>query len=415
MKIDYDKWQEIFESLGRHKLRTFLTALAVWWGIFMLVLLVGLSNGLRNSFEKDFSKGAKNAMFMWGDRTSMPYNGLKPGRFVAFDMRDYEALLEDTEGVEMVSGRFNFWGDYSVTRNNKSFSYNVQAVHPSIKSIQFTNLEKGRFINNNDIDDTRKNIVVGHQIISDLFDEDEEPIGEFIKIKGTEYMIVGVSEKGERDWENRNIFLPITTAQRIHAGRDRVHSFALTVDAETIEEVQVIEANVRAKMAENHQFDPKDTQAIGMWNKLERYQEFQMIFTGMKGFTWFVGIGSIIAGMIGVSNIMLIVVKDRTREIGVRKALGATPRDIISMIVTEAVFLTSIAGYLGLLMGFGLIKILSYIQETQEIDLDYFYNPSVDFGAVMTALIVLVLSGALSGLIPAMQAVKINPVVAMKS
>jgi putative ABC transport system permease protein len=168
-------------------------------------------------------------------------------------------------------------------------------------------------------------------------------------------------------------------------------------------------------MATNHQFDPKDIQAIGMWNKLERYQEFQMIFSGMQGFSWFVGIGSIIAGMIGVSNIMLIVVKDRTREIGVRKALGATPRDIISMIVTEAVFLTSIAGYLGLLMGFGLIYTLSYIQKTQEIDLDFFYNPEIDFGAVMIALAVLIVSGALSGLIPAIQAVRINPVVAMKS
>ncbi len=415
MKIDYDKWQEIFESLGRHKLRTFLTALAVWWGIFMLVLLVGLSNGLRNSFERDFSKGAKNAMFMWGDRTSMPHNGLKPGRPVRFNMRDYETLINDTEGVEIVSGRFNFWGDYSVTRNNKSFSYNVQAVHPSLKEIQFTNLDKGRFINNKDIDNTRKTVVVGHQVITDLFEEDEEPIGEFIKIRGTEYMIVGVSEEGERDWENRNIFLPITTAQRIHTGQDRVHSFALTVDATSIEEIELIEATIRSKMAANHQFDPADIQAVSMWNKLERYQEFQMIFTGMQGFTWFVGIGSIIAGMIGVSNIMLIVVKDRTREIGVRKALGATPRNIISMIVTEAVFLTSIAGYLGLLMGFGLISGLSYIQKTQELDLDYFHNPEVDFGAVMIALLVLIVSGALSGLIPAIQAVKINPVVAMKS
>lgn len=415
MKFDYDKWKEIFESLGRHKLRTFLTALAVWWGIFMLVLLVGLSNGLKNSFERDFSKGAKNALFMWGDRTSMSYNGLKPGRRIEFDMRDYETLINDTEGVDIVSGRFNFWGDYSVTRNNKSFSYNVQAVHPSIKKIQFNNLEKGRFINNNDIDNTRKTIVVGNQIILDLFEKDEEPIGEFIRIKGTEYMIVGVSEKGERDWENRNIFLPITTAQRIHAGRDRVHSFALTIDAQSIEEVEIIEANIRSKMAMNHQFDPEDVQAVGMWNKLEKFQEFQMIFTGMQFFTWFVGIGSIIAGMIGVSNIMLIVVKDRTREIGVRKALGATPRDIISMIVTEAILLTSVSGYLGLLMGFGLINGLAYLQEAQGIDLDYFYNPSVDFGAVVIALLVLIISGALSGLIPAIQAVKVNPVVAMKS
>lgn len=415
MKIDYDKWREIFESLGRHKLRTFLTALAVWWGIFMLVLLVGLGNGLKNSFERDFSSGAQNAVFMWGDRTSMPYNGLKPGRYIEFDMKDYKDLLNETEGVDVVSGRFNFWGDYSITRNNKSFSYNVQAVHPSLTKIQFNELEKGRFINNKDIKDTRKSIVIGHQVVADLFEEEEEPIGEFIKIKGTEYMVIGVIEEGERDWQNRNIFLPITTAQRIHAGRDRVHSFALTVDATTIEEVEVIEANIRAKMATNHQFDPDDTQAIGMWNKLERFQEFQMIFSGIQGFTWFVGIGSIIAGMIGVSNIMLIVVKDRTKEIGVRKALGATPRSIISMIVTEAIFLTSVAGYLGLLMGFGLINLLSYIQKTQEIDLDFFYNPSVDFGAVVIALVVLIISGALSGLIPALQAVRINPVVAMKS
>lgn len=412
---DADKWQEIFESLGRHKLRTFLTALAVWWGIFMLVLLVGLGNGLSNSFERDFSRGAQNALFMWGGRTSMPHNGLKPGRFIQYDMDDFRALAEDTEGVEIVSGRFNFWGDYTVNRKGKALPFRVEAVHPSIKKIQYSEMGKGRFLNSKDIEDTRKSAVVGQQIVDDLFEEGEEPVGDFIQIKGTEYMVVGVMEKTKRDWENRRIFIPITTAQRLHTGRETVHSFALTINADNTEEAAVIEDRIRAKIAAHHQIHPDDKQAVGMWNKLKELEEFQTIFIGIRGFIWFVGIGSIIAGMIGVSNIMLIVVKDRTKEIGVRKALGATPRDIIGMIVTEAVFLTSIAGYLGLLMGFGLIYGLAYVQKTFEIDLEFFYNPTVNFGAVMTALIVLVISGAAAGLVPAMQAVKINPVVAMKS
>ena len=415
MKIDYDKWREIFESLGRHKLRTFLTALAVWWGIFMLVILVGFGNGLQNSFKRDFNRSAQNAVYMWGGTTSMPYNGLKPGRWISYDMEDYKTIAEETEGVELVSGRFNMWGDYNITRGNKNLSFNLQAVHPEIKGINFTKIDKGRFINQIDIDNTRKSIVVGANVVEGFFAEGEEPIGQSLKIKGSEFIIIGTTEKSKNDWENRNIFMPITTAQRIHGGRDRVHGFALTVDATTVEEAEVIEDRIRAKMAVAHQFDPADEQAVGMWNKFKEMAEFNMIFAGMTGFTWFVGIGSIIAGMIGVSNIMLIIVKDRTKEIGVRKALGATPRDIISMIVTEAVFLTSVAGYIGLLMGFGLIYGLDYLLTVTETDVDFFYNPQVNFGAIMIALVVLVISGAAAGLMPALQAVKINPVVAMKS
>ncbi len=415
MKIDYDKWREIFESLGRHKLRTFLTALAVWWGIFMLVVLVGFGNGLQNSFKRDFNRGAQNAVYMWGGRTSMPYKGLKANRWISYDMDDYKTLVGETEGVEAVSARFNMWGDYNITRGSKNLSFNLRSVHPEITEINFIELADGRFINQKDIDDNRKVIVIGANVVEGFFEEGEEPLGETIKIKGSEFMIVGTIEKQKRDWENRDIYMPITTAQSIHGGREDVHGFALTVDATTVAEAKVIEDRIRAKMATAHQFDPSDEQAVGMWNKFKEMAEFNMIFLGIQGFIWFVGIGSIIAGMIGVSNIMLIIVKDRTKEIGVRKALGATPKDIISMIVTESVFLTSVAGYVGLLMGFGLIYGLDFALTAFEVELDFFYNPQVNFGAILIALFVLVLSGAAAGLMPAMQAVKINPVVAMKS
>ena len=413
-KPDIDKWQEIFASLQRHKLRTFLTALSVWWGIFMLVILLGAGNGLRNSAEADFGDRAKNRLYMWTYKTSIPYKGLPTGRFIEFNQNDYE-LLEDKKGDDFnhVSGQYWMRGEFFTNYKNKSRSYNVQCVYPDHLHIEMPKLTEGRFINNIDITDRRKVAVIGTAVAKEFFKEDENPLSKYIKIKGIEYQIVGVFTK-DRFRDTERIYLPISTAQQID-GTDHLGNLVVDLNVENVEESKIAEDRIRADLAAYHKFDPKDEMAVGMWNSVEGAQDAKIMLRFIFIFIWLVGIGSIIAGVIGVSNIMLIIVKERTKEIGVRKALGATPGSIISMIVYEAVFLTSIAGYLGLACGLGLVFGIQQFIEANEIEAEFFKNPEVDLGTMMAAMFILVASGVISGLIPALQAVRINPVVAMKS
>ena len=412
-KPDIDKWQEIFASLQRHKLRTFLTALSVWWGIFMLVILLGAGNGLRNSAEADFGDRAKNRLYMWSYKTSIPYRGLPAGRFIEFNQKDYE-ILEGKKGDDFnhVSGQYWMSGEYFTTYKNKSRSYSVQCVYPDHLYIEMPKLTHGRFVNNVDIDDRRKVAVIGTAVSKEFFNE-EKPLGKYLKIKGIEYQVIGVFTK-ERFRDTERIYLPISTAQQIE-GTDRLGNLVVDLNVETVEESKVAEDKIRSDLAAYHKFDPKDEMAVGMWNSVEGAQDAKVMLSFIFIFIWLVGIGSIIAGVIGVSNIMLIIVKERTKEIGVRKALGATPGSIISMIVYEAVFLTSLAGYLGLACGLGLVYAIQQFIIANDIEAEFFKNPEVDLTTIMAAMFILIASGVVSGLIPALQAVRINPVVAMKS
>ncbi len=414
LKPDIDKWQEIFASLQRHKLRTFLTALSVWWGIFMLVILLGAGNGLRNSAEADFGDRAKNRLFMWTYKTSIPYKGLPVGRSIEFNQKDYE-LLESKKGTDYnyVSGQYWMRGEFFTNYKNKSRSYNIQCVYPDHLHIEMPELTDGRFINNVDIDEKRKVAVIGSAVAKEFFGEIEEPLNKYIKVKGIEYQVVGVFTK-ERFRDTERIYLPVSTAQQID-GTDRLGNLVVDLNVETFEESKIAEDNIRSDLAAYHKFDPKDEMAVGMWNAVEGAQDAKVMLRFIFIFIWLVGIGSIIAGVIGVSNIMLIIVKERTKEIGVRKALGATPGSIISMIVYEAVFLTSLAGYLGLACGLGLVYGIQQFIIANEIEAEFFKNPEVDLGTIMGAMFILIASGVISGLIPALQAVRINPVVAMKS
>jgi len=412
--FDQDKWSEIYDSLSRHKLRTFLTALSVWWGIFMLVILIGAGNGLQNSFEKNFADEAINSLWIWQGQTSKPHQGLPAGRYIRFDNEDYDILRNEVDGIEYATGRYFMRGDYFITRKNKSLSFDVSCVHPDFIHFEKNFIEKGRYINEQDITGYRKSCVIGKLVEEAFFEEGEESLSEYLNINGVEYQIVGVFTDPGSDREMRRIYIPVTTVQRIHEGEDRLHGLNVTVNAMTVPESKRIEQRIRSQLAAKHNFDPTDRQAIRIYNTIEDYNEFQTVFAFIKGFIWFVGIGSIIAGVIGVSNIMLIVVKDRTKEIGIRKAMGATPRSIINMILQEAIVLTSVAGYVGLLSGFAIIYGLKTFMETNNIEVEFFYNPEVNFGAVLSALLLLVICGTLAGLIPAMQAVRINPVIAMK-
>ncbi len=413
--IDFDKWQEIIESLKRHKLRTFLTAVSVWWGIFMLIILLGAGSGLENSAKRDFEDDSMNTFFVYGGTTSKPHKGLKPGRRIYFTYEDWEMLEYDTEGLDYTSGRFYMWGDNLIKYKDKALSFDLRTVHPEHAAIEKTIIKEGRFINNEDINSFRKICVLGDLVIKELMPYESNPIGQYVNIKGVEFMVVGVFTDTGWEGERKKIYLPITTAQKVFSGGDRVHELLATSSSSDLEETLLMKQRLRESLAEKHNFDAEDMQAIYLWNNFEDFQDFQTFFGMLKGFLWFVGIGSILAGVIGVSNIMLIIVKDRTREIGIRKALGATPRSIISMIVTESVFLTGISGYIGVLSGFGIIELLAYMMNKFEVELEFFYQPQVSPTVILSALFILVVAGVVAGYFPAKKAATISAIEAMNN
>ena len=413
--FDYDKWQEIFNSISRHKLRTALTAFGVAWGIFMLVLLLGAGKGLQNGVEYMFKDDAVNSIWIYKGTTSMPHKGLKPGRRIQYDNGDFEAIANEVEGLEHMTGRYYLRRGAVVRRGQEVRNFNVRSVHPGHKFVENTEVIKGRFINDIDLKEFRKVTCIGKLVAEGFFKEEEEPIGQTINIKGVEYKIVGIFEDSGGDREMRNIYIPITTAQKVYEGKGLIDQIMVMPKAGEEENIGRIETEIHQKLAERHNFSMDDNQALYINNNLEEFKEFQGFFTAIRTFVWMVGLGSILAGIIGVSNIMLIIVKDRTKEIGVRKALGATPMSIISMIVQEAIFITAIAGYMGLLAGIGLIYTVKTLMVKFDVESEFFRNPEVDMVVVIYALIVLVIAGGLAGLMPAIRAVKINPVIAMKS
>jgi putative ABC transport system permease protein len=406
--FDLDKWQEIFNSIRRHKLRTTLTALGVFWGIFMLVILLGAGNGLQNGVEEEFADDAINSIWLRRGTTSMPYDGLPKGRRIKFTNDQYDFLDKNYKELDHITGRFYLSGDRTVSYGQKKVSYPVRAVHPGHQYLENTLIAEGRYINDLDLDQFRKSAVIGRVVKEDLFG-DTDPIGKEITVGGIVYTIVGTYTDTGSEGEMRIIYIPVTTAQKVYAGTEELHQLMFTIGDLSVEESKVLEDDIRAAFAQQLQFDVKDRKALYMFNGAENYEEFTSLFAAINLFVWFVGIGSIIAGVIGVSNIMLIIVKDRTKEIGIRKALGATPYSIVSMILQESVFITALAGYMGLLAGVGIISLMS------SMEVDYFRNPQVDFGMGIIATIILVISGALAGLMPALQAARINPVVAMKT
>ena len=410
--FDLDKWNEIFSTIRRHKLRTMLTAFSVWWGIFMLVILLGAGKGLENSATHDFQQDALATLYVWSDETSIPYQGLPVGRRLKFDNGDYQ-VVDDMEESNKTSARYWLSGEFFVAYKGKSRAYRVESVYPEHLHVELPKIVEGRFLNDADINKLRKVVVIGKVVRDEFFKSDEEALGKYLNIKGTEYKVVGVFTE-ERRREMERVYLPITTMQRID-GTDRVNTIIVEMGDVTFDESEQIAMAVRQKLAGLHRVDPTDKKAIGIWNDMQNFQDANTVLSMIRIFIWFVGIGSIIAGVIGVSNIMLIIVKERTREIGIRKALGATPGSIVALILQESIFLTSIAGYVGMISGLTIIYAIQQFMIANNIEAEFFRNPEVDMPTVFAALFVVVFSGALAGLIPAIQAVKINPVVAMKS
>lgn len=406
--IDVDKWQEIFTSIRRHKLRTALTAFGVAWGIFMLVALLGMGQGLQNGIEHDFRDDAINSLWIRAGKTSMPYKGLKEGRNIQFDNSDYDLLRDQFPEIDEISGRFYVSGSQTVTYKDKNMSFSTRGVHPGHQTIENSVMLEGRYILDKDLDAFSKVAVIGKIVRDDLFGK-EESLGKEINIGGTIYKVVGVFKDSGGDDEMRNIFIPVTTAQKVYSGGTQLHQLMVSGGNLGLREMQVLESKIHNTLARNKNFDPSDERAVRIFNLAEEFQQIMGLMGAIRGLTWLVGIFSILAGVIGISNIMLIIVKDRTKEIGIRKAIGATPGSIVNMIMQESIFITSVAGYIGLLLGIGLIYAASGVES------EYFRNPQVNLGMVIIALLVLIITGTLAGLIPAIQAARINPVEAIKS
>ncbi len=415
--FDVDVWQEIFSTIKKNKLRTFLTGFSVAWGIFMLMILLGSGNGLQNGVKEEFSSNSINIMWMWTGDTSIPFEGMKEGRTIKFNNGDYSYLKEKGENIENVSSRYYLPGTIIYTYKNEYGSFETSSCHPSLLGMEKVNIVSGRFINDLDLNDFRKVIVIGDNIKKALFKE-EDPIGKYVKLNNVPFKVIGLTFDKDRHSE-RTAYIPVSTAQRIFNGADRVHTFAVTTKmVSTAEEAEAITDKVREGLAARHKFDPKDKKAMGSFNMLAQYIRTMKIFQAIKIFVWIIGIGTLIAGIVGVSNIMLILVKERTREIGIRKALGASPASVITLVLLESVLITTVAGYAGLLLGVGIMEGINYGLEqalaTGGGEGIFFRNPTVDFTTAITSMIILVVSGALAGYLPARKAANVKPIEALR-
>jgi putative ABC transport system permease protein len=406
MIIDLDKFQEIFSTIQKNRLRTFLTGFSVAWGIFMLIILLGSGTGLEKGVKSLF-KDATNSLWVRMGQTSLPYKGLQPGRRIQFTNADYKDVKMTIRGIEHITARIYRWGNNKITYKNETGGFNIISCHPAHQYLENTIIIKGRHINQIDIAQFRKVAIIGTEVEKILF-KTESSLDKYININSIPFKVVGVFS----DEEERNvslIYLPISTAQKVFYDSNRIHMFAFTISDVSVKESLDIEDLVRQKLADRHNFSIADEKAVNIWNNVKFYQKFINLFKGIRVFIWIIGIGTIVAGIVGVGNIMLISVKERTKEIGIRKAIGATPFSIVTLILTEAVLITSISGYIGLVTGVAAIELAAkYLPQTE-----FFQNPEVNFQAAIGAIILLVIAGSLAGLIPARRAANIKPIEAL--
>jgi putative ABC transport system permease protein len=405
--FDRDVWLEIFHSMRKNKLRTSLTGFSVAWGIFMLVILLGTGQGLQKGTEKAFNDDASDAIFVSPATTALPYKGHNAGRRIQLSIEDYE-LIKSAFNPREIAARYWAWGA-DVKYKNEYGTFTIRGIHTDYISIEGNFVISGRHLNDRDIEQRAKVAVLGRLLAQDLFKSDD-PIGAYIQVKGVPFRVVGVfgDEGGER--EERILCMPITTAQRLYALGENIGDLALTPPSGiTLDQSKQYAQQIREMLARKHQFDPQDPRALSIRNSREQSEMIMGVMRGINVFIWIIGLGTIVAGIIGVANIMMIVVKDRTREIGIRKAIGATPASIVGQIIMEAIFITAIFGYLGLLGGVILLESIG-----PNLEADFFKNPEINFRVALITLGILIASGALAGYFPARKAAAINPVEALR-
>jgi len=416
-----DSWQEILEALSANWFRTLLTAFGVLWGIFILVILLAAGKGLENGVKKGFEGTATNSMFMWSQTASRPYKGLPRGRRYNFRIDDVQVLKNQLPDLKYVSPRNQlggFGGANNVVRGLQTGAYNVYGDYPEIIEQQPMHVTSGRFINYSDIHEKRKVAVIGEAVRNEMFDPGENPIGEFIKINEVNFMVIGTyrrisNNSGNVEEGQKEIFVPFTTFSQAFNRGDVVGWMAITAhDHASITELK---NSVFEIMKSRHNIHPDDDRAIGHFDLFVEYSKVNGLFIALNAIAYFIGILILLSGIIGISNIMLIVVKERTKEIGIRRALGATPWNIRSQVLLESIFLTILSGMAGIAMATGLLAIVNKVLEQNPSPDTMFANPSVNLFVIGVALTILILSGLLAGLIPAQNAIKVKPVDALRT
>ena len=414
-----DRWSEILEALSSNWFRTVLTAFGVIWGIFILVILLAASKGLENGVKADFGNIATNTMFMWTQSISKPYKGLPKGRRFRYRIGDVQAIKDNVPNMRFVSPRNQlggFGGSNNVVRGLNTGAFNVYGDYPEIIQQQPMDITSGRFINYGDMNEKRKVAIIGEGVKTSMYGLGEDPIGTYLKINGVNFMVVGTYKKksqgGDDEEDQKEIYVPFTSFSQAFNQGDKVGWMAIT--AEDGSSITQLKEQIFDVIKERHSIHPDDHRAIGNFDIYEQYSRIEGLFFALRLIAYFVGSLVLISGIIGISNIMLIVVKERTKEIGIRRALGATPWSIRGQVLLESIFLTIISGMMGITFGAFIIYIVNLILDANG-PVDMFANPSVDIKVVIIALTVLIVSGLMAGLIPAQNAIKVKPVDALRT
>lgn len=414
-----DTWQEIYYSLKNNKLRTFLTMIGVGWGMFLFVSLLGAAKGMENGFDKIFSGFATNSIFLWAQNTSIPYNGFPKGRQTEIHLTDIDLLEKKIPEIDYISpqnsrGNFGSPGE-QMSRNGKTATYTLTGDYPIGNKISQKKLIFGRYINDPDVSENKNVVVIGEEIYKNFFEhkKNENPIGKSINIKGLFFNVIGVFRtKGGGGMNNdQTAFIPLSTYTKMYNDGDKVGFFAIVGHPDA--DLAVLEDKAKTELKNKYNVSPEDTNAFGTFNLGKEFGKLTGFLTGMQLLTIIVGTLTILAGVIAISNILLITVKERTKEIGIRRALGAKPAEVRNQILLESVVITLTSGLLGFIFGIFLLMIINML--TQNQDNFPFYNPTVNYSHVFAAMSVMILLGLIIGMIPAQRAVKIRPIEALRS
>jgi putative ABC transport system permease protein len=409
-----DGLQEIFFTLRQNKLRTLLTAFGVFWGIFMLILLLGAGRGMQNGVMQDFGNEPLDVIVLFSGDTSVAYKGMGLGRKIKLEEADVQAISQQIDGVRLIAGVRSQYGitvNYGIKNSNANMNGIPDEFFAVKSEIPFT---FGRRTNPLDIDQTRKVVALGKNVVERLFDKDVDPVGKDVRVKDVVMKVVGVfHDKSNRGQGSDSIYIPQSTFETVYGGGGRIEN--IWIRPQPGVDGFELEKKILTLVKRRHDVSPDDKRGIGSFNMAEPAKRINGLFTGINVFIWFVGLGTLMAGIVGISNIMIITVKERTREIGIRKALGATPFTIVSTLLLESTLVTAVAGYVGLVCGVGLLELIAFGLRKAGAQMPYFMNPEVNFQVAMTAIALLVGVGVLAGLMPALRAAKITPIEAMRA
>lgn len=409
--FDLDRWEEIWQTISRNRKRSIMTAFGVFWGIFMLTIMLGAGLGLKNALFSQLGDMSVNSCFFWGGRTSIPYKGLPSGRYWQFENEELAAIKKQVPNVRSVGSVI--WGsEYKFSRNDKKGDYSLVGYNPDFQQISPQPIRFGRFFNEIDMEQQRKVCILTEQVWLDLFPGGEDPVGSTIRMNNMYLTVIGmikVPDRGFRFHGDKSVLMPVSTMQQMYNMGHKLHSVAVAANDDA--DIKEVETNIKQLVFARHTISPDDTKAVYSQNLGEQVNKFNSLFGGIGTLTWIVGIGTLLAGLVGVSNIMLVIVRERTQEIGVRRALGARPRIIISQIMSESFVLTFVAGIFGLALA---VALLSGAESVLTASAGRPIRPQISFGTGMLSMTVLILGSLLAGILPASRALRIKPVDAIR-